>query len=458
MFAAKSRKFFCGCDPETGSVCAFTRVGAGPDGRSFYRRPGAKGLHQSSRKWNNGQKKMRGIERTNAVEGPATEAWDLPSEPVATGTFTRYVQAIAARSRSADEMAEDVRAALRKVLVRELRWRSLWTGSPVYVGILGWTSWAPGDTEGTTSPLDDLLSDAYLFVFGKHLQQLLNQLRVSPTIDGLVVVYVRHFLTDRQKHHDPLGYRLFEMSCAVVRGSVAAQELHVLRGTPAIRNETILGAVPDADPAQASSVERLRPLVARWNDALLPDLITAERAARRKVSENLRDRLLDLEAEGVVVFRFKDLLDALKEDVRARWGHFYRQEDGETAIEEDADGIRQLVHILRPEMRIEDLDGFKKLVRCVSNLIPKVDTRQKTRVYLEKLWNFLRRWSLGVREALPSHRDLEGELEIPRDRFPGLYQTLAQLTRRCQGTLSGAVVEIDAVRHRPETTAGGHDG
>lgn len=393
-----------------------------------------------------------------AVKSAAIDPGTTSPGPVVAGTFTRFIQALAGRSPAVEAMAEQARAELRKVLVRELRWRSLWASSPAYVGTLGWSSWAVGDTEGTASPLDDLLSDAYLFVFGTNLHRLLNQLRVSAAIDGLVVLYVRHFLTDRQKHHDPLGYRLFEISCAVVRGAVAAQELHVLRGTAAIRNETILGTVPDADPAQASPIEQLRPLVARWNDALLPDLITAERAARRKISENLRDRLLDLEAEGVAVFRFKDLLDALKEDVRTRWGHFYRQADGETAVEEDAEGIRQLVRILRPETRIEDLDGFKKLVRCVSNLIPKVDTRQKTRVYLEKLWNFLRRWSLDIHEVLPSHRDLEEELEIPRDRFPGLYQTLAQLTRRCQGTLSGAVVEIDAVRHRPETSAGGQDG
>jgi len=56
-------------------------------------------------------------------------------------------------------------------------------------------------------------------------------------------------------------------------------------------------------------------------------------------------------------------------------------------------------------------------------------------------------WSDSVRE-------LEGVLKIPRDRFSGLYETLGQLTRRCQGKLSGAVVEIDAGRHRAAASAG----
>ncbi len=410
-----------------------------------------------SEKWNNEQDEMRTAERKTDAEEPVAAPRTPPPEPAAEGTFTRYVRAIASRGEAVGGMVEELRAELRKALVREMRWRSLWASSPAYAGVLGWPSWTPGDTKGTASPLDDLLSDCYLFVFGQQLHRLLHQLRVHPKIDGLVVVYLRHFLTDRQKHHDPLGYRLFEILCAAVRGSVAAGELHVLRGTPAIRNQTVLGAASDADPARAAPIEELRPLVARWNDALLPGLVTAERAARRKVTEGLRDHLVSLEAEGVVVFRFKDLLDALKEDVRARWGGLQRQEGGETAIEEGGEGVRRLVRILRPETRVEDLDSFKKLVRCVSNLIPKVDARRKTHAYLEQLWNFLRRWSLGLREALPSNRELEGELKIPRERFPGLYETLGQLTRRCQGELSGSVVEIDVGRHHaaPSTTPPG---
>ncbi len=415
-----------------------------------------------SGKWNNEQDEMKTAETKiaeikTAVEEPPAPA-SPSSEPAAGGVFTRYVRAIAERG---DEVGGDavgeLCADLRKALVRELRWRSLWSGSPAYAGVLGWPSWTPGDTGGTASPLDDLLSDCYLFIFGRQLRRLLNQLRVRERIDGLVVVYLRQFLTERQKHHDPLGYRLFEILCTAVRGSVATGELHVLRGTPAIRNQTVLGATPGADPARPSPAGELLPLVARWNDALLPDLITAERAARRKVTESLQGHLAGLEAEGVTVFLFKDLLDALKRDVRARWGRLLRQQAGETVVEEDDDGVRRLVEILRPETRVEDLDSFKKLVRCVSNLIPEVDTRRVTRAYLGQLWNFLRRWSVGVRETLPSNRALASELAIPRERFPGLYRKLGELTRRCQGTLSGSVVEIDAGRHHAGS-AGGHSG
>ncbi len=249
---------------------------------------------------------MKTAKKEAVVEKPAV-ALRTGRDPAAEGTFTRYVRAIAGRSEAVGEMAEEVSVELRSALVREMRWRSLWASPPAYVGVLGWPSWTPGDTEGTASPLDDFLSECYLFVFGEQLRQLLNQLRVSSKIDGLVVIFVRHFLTDRQKHHDPLGYRLFEILCTAVRGAVVAEDLYVLRGTSKIRNETVLGTQPDADPRKIASIEVLRPLVARWAGALLPDLVTAERMARRKVTESLRGHLAYLESEGVAVFRFKVL-------------------------------------------------------------------------------------------------------------------------------------------------------
>lgn len=421
-----------------------------------------KGLCLVSEEWNNGQEEMRTTERKPADERTTADP-SLATQPLAMGTehegaFTRYVRALSARSEAVVELVDEVRGELRRALVRELRWRSLWSGSPAYIGILGWSSWTPGDTRGTASPLDDLLSDCYLFIFGQRLRQLLDQLRTHKKIDGLVIVFLRHFLTDLQKHHDPLGYRLFEMLCVAVRVSIATDQLHVLSGTPKIRNETVLGVSVDTDPGEVASVDEMRPLVVGWNDALLPGLVTADRQARGRITESLSEYLIALEGEGIVAFRFKDLLKVMKEDVRARWTGFHAKEGGETTIERDEEGVRQLVRILRPETRVEDLDGFKKLVRCVSNFIPKVEGRQKTRVYLVEVWNFLRHWSVDDQDSLPSNRQLEESLRIPRDRFAGLYETLGQLVRRCQGKFSGTVVKIGVGKHRQQETVGGKHG
>ncbi|MCP4547131.1 MAG: hypothetical protein GY835_11750 [bacterium] len=371
------------------------------------------------------------------------------------GTFTRYVKALAARSEALDRLAEEMLAELRKILVREMRRRSLWASPPSYVGVYGWPTWTPGDTERTTPPLDELVSDCYTHIFCMTLPQLLNQLRVNPAIDGLVVFYLRNFLHQRQKDHDPLGYRIFEVVRDAVRDAVSSEELHVLKGTREIRNDTILGAASDADPDKTAAAADLDPLVARWNNDLMPDLVTTGGAERRQMSGRLRGHLFDLEAEGTAVVRFKDLVDAFKHDVRARWADLYEQAEGEVVVEHDAEGVPVVIRLFRPSMRAEDVDSFRKQVRCVAERIEKLGGQERTRRHLARLWSFLRRFAIDeAQEGLPSHRRLEALLGIPRERFPEFYETLGRLIRRCQAALSGKVVELDAGRRN----AGGRNG
>jgi len=81
-------------------------------------------------------------------------------EPEA-GTFTSYVEALAARSDSLGSLAEELLAELRGALTRELRRRSLWASPPSYVGISGCTQWTPPRDEliPTSTPLDELLNE-----------------------------------------------------------------------------------------------------------------------------------------------------------------------------------------------------------------------------------------------------------------------------------------------------------
>ena len=67
----------------------------------------------------------------------------------------------------------------------------------------------------------------------------------------------------------------------------------------------------------------------------------------------------------------------------------------------------------------------------------------RQRRYLETLWGFLRRFAVDPEiENLPSRRKLAAELNIPRERLSSLYDKLQEFIRRCQATLSGAVVQL----------------
>ncbi len=377
----------------------------------------------------------------NSAEKPADEESEA-------GTFTCYVEALVARSDSLGSLADELLEELRDVLTRELRRRSLWTSPPSYVGISGCAQWAPPSEEliPTSTPLDELLSACYVFIFGEKLHQLLNAARIRP-IDGLVVFLTGIFLHDRQKVHDPLGYRVFEVLRGAVRAAVKADELHVLAGDEKIRNDTVLGVTPGATAQDAASVETLRPIVARWNDKLLPGLVIAARQERTRLNANLREHLFNLEAEGVAAFGFKSLVEALKEDVRARWKGIEDQEGRETALEGD-DETRTVVGVFRPDQRRQDAAAFQALLECVAERIDKSDERERTRRYLERLWSFLRHFVYQDDEALPSQRGLAKMLSIPRDRLTNLFKSLGQFVRRCQGLIPGTLVEMDAERRR----------
>ena len=377
------------------------------------------------------------------------------------GLFTRYVKALGAQSDAVGELFDEVCQALRAALARELRRRSLWSSPPSFVGVYGWASWsAPESGLGrATSPLEELLTDCYASIFLQRLPRLLEQLRVRPAVDGLVIFYLRNFLHVRQKDHDPVGYRIFEVLKSAVRDAVAAGELYVLRGGHSIRNTTVLASSAQADPETAASPEDLRPIVERWNDDLLPGLMTATGEPRRQLIERLRGHLFDLEAEAVRVFCFKDLLDPLKFDVRARWAALFELEEGEAVHETDDGDSRIVIRLLQPDTRAEDMDSFKKLVGCVAQRIEGLDTAKRTRRYLRQLWAFLRRFATDEKtERLPSNRKLAALLHIPRERLPGLYGNLGRMIRRCEGTLSGAVVDLDERRRRSTRTWGGRHG
>lgn len=366
-------------------------------------------------------------------------AWTNGHKPARGGTFTRFVRALSENGEALSQLVEEMLKELRDTLMREMRKTSLWSSPPRYVGIYGHPHWT---SRGPSPALEGLLSDCYLFVFKEKLHSLVAGLKVNNAIDGLVVFYVGNFLFERRKDHDPLGYRVFENTRKAVRNAVAGGELHVLEGDPKIRNNTVLGATPAADPDAAAEASELAAIVARWNHDLLPDLVVAERAARGRVTARLKAHLLELEAEGIDAFRFKDLVDALKQNARALGKGLFESNVGEEGVDWN-DDVSAVAGPFSLEARLEDLDSFKALIECVAALIERSGGRRKRREYLTRLWSFLRRFAVvDDAERLPSNRRLGEALRIPRERFKELYDTLGQLIRRCQATLAGDVVEL----------------
>lgn len=109
------------------------------------------------------------------------------------------------------------------------------------------------------SALGELVADCYAFIFVDRLQSLKRHLEDKPDIDGLVLLNVRHFLHERQREHDPLGFRIFELLYAAVEEAVSSGALSLLAGDKKIRNDTLLASAPPPGS------RRRRPLRSSWS-------------------------------------------------------------------------------------------------------------------------------------------------------------------------------------------------
>jgi hypothetical protein len=384
-------------------------------------------------------------------------SWGRKETKTLTGesVFTDHVRALARREPLDTRRLELLWSALRAALRSELKRRGLWETPPVYLGIYGWETWeAWGEGGRKETALEELLAECYSYIFVLRLRSLEAQLKLKENIDGLTFLNIRHFLHERQKEHDPLGSQVFQVLQSAVRAAVAEGDLNVLEGDERIRNHTVLSVSPGG-PALEPAREGLAALVARWNDELLPDLVTLRGHRQEEVVRRLCERLPELGREGFATFRFKDLVDPLKADVRARWAALLDQFQGEAVPQIGEESRENRARVVPPDNQVEERQLFRKLVDCVMTSLRRLDINEKTREYLATLWNFVRlqasegeeRGTPALRldqlleeaaeEERPSLRRLAEQLRIPRERLPGLYETLGDLLERCRAANSG---------------------
>ena len=353
--------------------------------------------------------------------------WPRRKGPFPEGVFTEYVRCLAEEREPAPALFAALGRELSAALRAELRRRGLWSSPPSYLGVLGGGSW-DGDA------LDELRADAHTFIFVDRLRSLRSQLAAKANVDGIVFLSLRNFVQERQEQHDPLGTRVYAVLRSAVEEAVEAGELHLLRGGDRIGNDTILGFQAGAEPEPAAV--NLRALMARWNGLLMPELITGRGRHQDEVVRRLCGLFPELRSEGAGVFRFKDLIDPMKSDVRARWASAFEHEVGETGLEVGEGGEVRRVRMVPPDLGVEGRQFLRKVIACVLDSVARLDVSETTRGYLYRLWQF-RRVQAATGEEEPSARKLGELLDVPRERIPDLRRKLDELLDRCSAANSG---------------------
>lgn len=364
---------------------------------------------------------MRRLFRLRRTEEPRTTE----------GVFTEYVRLLDQGEADAEAVAE-VHQALRQALRAEIQRRGLWNSPPSYLGVVGWASWDERHPSGEDA-LEELRADAYSFIFADRLRSL--RVHLPASIDGMVVLAVRQFVQERQEKGDPLGTQVYAVLRSALLDALEAGELHLLQGSDRIGNDTVLGFMPGAK-AEPRPVD-FRPLVARWTGLLMPDLVTNRGRHQQEVVRRLRELLPELRAEGAEVFLFKNLIDPLKADVRARWADAFEQEGGESGLEEGEGDEARRVPLILPDLAVEERQFLEKVIACVLDSIARLDSNETTRGYLYRLWQFRRIQAASEEDREPSARKLEKLLGIPRERVADLRRKLSELVERCRAASSG---------------------
>ena len=341
-------------------------------------------------------------------------------------TFTAYVKALTDPHGEplGTEVFEALSRSLRASLATELRKRQLWSASPRHLGILGYESWRD------QGALTELVADCYVHIFVDRLRSLKGQLLLKPNIDGLVFLNIRNFLHERQKFYDPLGYRVFQLLRSAVEDAVSSKELLILSENTRIRNNTLLGWSAPVAGTPLGVVETS--LVQTWADGLCEFLLAAKNKARMDVVTVLRVRIRELRHEGIDAFLFGDLIQPLRNEVRARWAAVF----GSTCQDE-----------VEPSPWLADgwiaRQGYEQLTSCVEKALHDLEFDSTTSRFVSKLWNFIRLRAEDTQtsahighdgKGLPSQRQLAEALQIPRHRLPELFEILQDVVSAARRT------------------------
>lgn len=352
-------------------------------------------------------------------------------------SFTAFVAHLSEGGKPMEEEVTRVLQDLGHALRRELKRRGMYELSPSLLGIPGHPHWRDG-------ALEDLAQDAYVFNFLDRLPALIAQLRRQPTIDGTVLLNLRHLLTERQRAGDPIGFRVFEMTRDAVAAEIVEGRLLVLEGGARppgrhrggvkegrwrLSNTTLLG-FPGREEARVAAGEgELAPHAATWANELVPDIIVTRGAERRRLLRRLGQLISGLAEAGIGPFRFGHLVGPLKRSVRGCWAARLRARGPDRPPDGDgSDGI--LSHVFEEVGReLEDRDAFDALCAAVTQKIVRshpvgLETRR-----ILAVWQVLVLYCRAPEadESTPSERALASLTGVPRGQMRAILERIRVL-------------------------------
>jgi hypothetical protein len=321
--------------------------------------------------------------------------------------------------RADSDLAGRVLPEMERLLKQRMRRKNLLTAPPAYLGYPAVPSW---DSPGA---FEDIDVDCYIFAVLDRLKGLKNQLRVRPNIDGMIVRNIDHFLLERQRNHDPIGYAVFGNVGGAVYNAVAAGHLRVEGATEGrLHSHSVLHLDPSRPDAATVAPDRLREALGQVQDwaKVLPHLIRVTEEGQEWVIECL-DRLRGI---GVSAVRYRDLVAVLAARVREDRAAHRATPGQELAYESDED-FATVVRMVWPDRTFEDRDRWEALKRQIADRIAGLDRQQRV---LERLLAVFGALVQAIEEggaSPPTQAELIERLGVPRATLSDDFRILREM-------------------------------
>ena len=256
-----------------------------------------------------------------------------------------------------------------------------------------------------------------------------------------MVCNVKHFVFERQRKRDPVGYRIYDVTRCAIERLTEDEQLTVVEGEPGeIRNETLY-ACPAAGAGSESPAGDLREQVEGWSGELFTDMVIGIRSRRKRAEEELAAAISDLARQGVAAFRFKDLIAAVKERGRRHWASLQDQELGELAPEEPSHAGEErapLVPLVLPRPLFDDREAFHRLLECMAEKLARYPGSPRVREQLRALWELLKVHAAeSDGDRPPPQRRVAEKLAIARGTLRQRQHQIRPLVERCREGLTG---------------------
>lgn len=323
--------------------------------------------------------------------------------------FTQYIK-------QATDWPPELVKAVANVLRAEMKKRGLWTAPPNWLGYDG-NSW---NEEKYSKAFEGLLYDCYMTAIIKRLPRLQIRIEQAQDINNIVYQNIKNFITDQQKKHDPIGYYVAHnakqaIQCAIDNGIIKVASGLNHKGK--VHNPTLLFYSSQTTASEQEQIVKVLRNNSTWME------IRQKLAGKsEKVHERLCDIICQLQNSGINCFRFKSLVDAMKEDVREESKyHFAKemaleiQQTTRNEFEEDeaefGEKVQEIVQFIQPDNSAEEQESYCDFCNKLRDAIDNSSFQERVRERLhQELIEF--EDAIETEKAMPSQTELSKRLNV----------------------------------------------